>query len=110
MNNNNKIIRKRKTKKIKKKISLIKSKNRNKAINHKTNKSETMNIIKKKKVRNNLTITKINNDDKEKYFKKILKYNDSELSSLSYKDALRNDKRTFSQYYCSLLKRKQLYN
>ena len=67
-----------------------------------------MNIIKKKKVRNNLTITKINNDDKEKYFKKILKYNDSELSSLSYKDALRNDKRTFSQYYCSLLKRKQL--
>ena len=60
------------------------------------NKSETMNIIKKKKVRNNLTITKINNNDKEKYFKNILKYNDSELSSLSYKDALINDKRTFS--------------
>ena len=110
MNNNNKIIRKRKTKKIRKKIdsSLIKSKKRKEIINYKMNKSETMNIIKKKKVRNNLTITKINNNDKEKYFKNILKYNDSELSSLSYKDALRNDKRTFSQYYCSLLKRKQL--
>ena len=68
--------------------SLIKSKKRKEIINYKMNKSETMNIIKKKKVRNNLTITKINNNDKEKYFKNILKYNDSELSSLSYKDAL----------------------
>ena len=35
-------------------------------------------------------------------------YNDQELNTMSYKDALKNDKRTYFQYYFSLLKRKQL--
>ena len=36
--------------------------------------------------------------------KEILKYNDIELNSLSYKRVLIYDKRTFIQYYISLLK------
>ena len=35
-------------------------------------------------------------------------YNDQELNTMSYKDALKYDKRTYFQYYFSLLKRKQL--
>ena len=33
-----------------------------------------------------------------------LKLNDFELNTLKYKDALKLDKRTYFQYYCSLLK------
>ena len=41
--------------------------------------------------------------------KKIIEtYNDQELNSMIYKDALKYDKRTYIQYYFSLLKRKQL--
>ena len=39
--------------------------------------------------------------------KKILVYTDSELNSLSYEEALKIDKRTYCQYYFSLLKKKQ---
>ena len=39
---------------------------------------------------------------------KILEYNDSELNSLSYDDALKYDKRTYIKYYISLLKMKHL--
>ena len=42
-------------------------------------------------------------------FKKILEYNDSEKNELSYKKALKYDKRTFLQYYYSLLKTKNLF-
>ena len=38
--------------------------------------------------------------------KNILKCTDSELNSLTYKEALKNDKRTYFQYYFSLLKKK----
>ena len=38
----------------------------------------------------------------------ILRYNDYELNNLSYKEALIIDKRTYFQYYWSLLKQKQL--
>jgi len=44
------------------------------------------------------------NDNKISKNRKILKYNDYELNWLSYKDALKNDKRTYIQYYYSLLK------
>ena len=37
------------------------------------------------------------------------KGNDNELNSLSYRDALRYDKRTYCDYYCSLIKNKQLF-
>ena len=42
-------------------------------------------------------------------FKKILEYNDSEKNELSYEKALKYDKRTFLQYYYSLLKIKHLF-
>ena len=37
-----------------------------------------------------------------------MKYTDSELNSLSYEEALINDKRTYIQYYCSLLRSNHL--
>ena len=40
--------------------------------------------------------------------KLTFRYNDIELNSLKYQDAIIYDKRTYSQYYCSLLKLKHL--
>jgi hypothetical protein len=40
------------------------------------------------------------------FIKRVLKYTDTELTNLSYKDALKYDQRTFMQYYVSLLKSK----
>jgi surface protein len=39
----------------------------------------------------------------------VLDLNDNEMNSLSYKDALKNDRRTYMQYYCSLLKSNHLF-
>ena len=50
---------------------------------------------------------KYNNDNKTKE-NSLLDYNDSELNSLPYKDALDQDKRTYIQYYISLLKTNHL--
>ena len=36
------------------------------------------------------------------------KYNDLELNNLEYKEAIKNDKRTYMQYYCSLIKIKHI--
>ena len=47
-------------------------------------------------------MTTVNNDKNDN--NDLLDYNDSELNSLSYEDALKFDKRTFVQYYISLLK------
>ena len=58
-------------------------------------KNNNKNIIEKKK---DIIINK----------NKILKYNDYELNILDYKEALKIDKRTFFQYYISLIKRKQI--
>ena len=38
----------------------------------------------------------------------ILKYNEYELNSLSYEDALKSDIRSFSQYYFSFMKNNNL--
>ena len=35
-------------------------------------------------------------------------FNDEELNNMEYQPAIKYDKRTYSQYYCSLLKKKQL--
>ena len=51
--------------------------------------------------KNNLRVnSKINN--------KVIKYNDYELNNLSYKKAIKIDKRTYFEYYFSLLKRNHL--
>jgi len=90
--------------------SVIKSKKRNiKKKNIKIN--STLEIIKKQRViiasENNKKNDKINeiNNKNEKH-NNILEYTDSELNSLSYEDALKKDKRTYIQYYFSLLKKK----
>ena len=44
----------------------------------------------------------------EKKIKTMEYYNDTELNSLDYKEALEIDKRTYFQYYISLIKKKQL--
>ena len=70
--------------------------------------SSTLNIIKKSKrittLEENIQ-NKDNNKIREKS-KNILEYTDSELNSLSYKEAIRQDKRSYIQYYCSLLRKK----
>ena len=60
-----------------------------------TNNKNTKN---KSKNRTNVTI---NND-------KYISFNDQELDNLTYEEAIKYDKRTYLQYYCSLIKRKQL--
>ena len=55
--------------------------------------------------------TKIFNNNKKsklKENKQINQYNDFELNSLPYEKAIIYDKRTYTQYYCSLLKEKHL--
>ena len=61
----------------------------------------TMNLKKKKNKRKNL-------DEKKEKHNNKLEYTNSELNSLSYEDALKKDKRTYCQYYLSLIKKKQL--
>ena len=55
---------------------------------------------------NKKNIKKKNKLIQDNYFKykQILKYNDNELNSLTYKQAIKSDKRTYCQYYLSLLK------
>ena len=73
--------------------------------------------VKRRKLKTNQTIKSSSNTHnnlkniESKKNEKTLNYNnlnDYELNSLEYKDALIIDKRTFSQYYWSLLKRKHL--
>jgi len=49
----------------------------------------------------------LNLNSKLKIYENINNYNDYELNSLNYKDALEIDRRTYLQYYISLLKAKQ---
>ena len=66
--------------------------------------------LQKDKTNKNKKISDINKKDekREDIYKNILKYTESELNDLSYIEALKNDKRTYCQYYWSLLKKKQL--
>ena len=50
-----------------------------------------------------------NNIQIDKEYKEILKYNDYELNSLIYEKVKKYDKRTYVQYYISLLKEKHLF-
>ena len=49
------------------------------------------------------------NKNKKKKLLKILKYNNLELNDLKYEKAIKFDKRTYFQYYISLLKEKHLF-
>ena len=45
---------------------------------------------------------------KDKYNKKINLYSDNEINNMNYKDAINKDKRSFLQYYISLLRTKHI--
>ena len=49
-----------------------------------------------------------NNNDKKEQIKDVKELNDYEINSLDYKDAIELDKRTYLQYYWSLIKTKHL--
>ena len=51
--------------------------------------------------------TKVNQEEREK-IKDILNYNDKELNSMNYEEALKNDHRTFLIFYFALLKSKHM--
>ena len=51
---------------------------------------------------------KENNNENKEQIKDVKELNDYELNSLDYKDAIEIDKRTYLQYYCSLMKTKHL--
>ena len=97
----------------KSKIFESRQKNESNIIIMKNNKNNTNN---KKNKNNNKNKNKNNKKFEEinkKIFgkedvknKNILEYTDSELNSFSYKEALKKDKRSYMQYYCSLLKKK----
>ena len=83
----------------------IKNKNRltkNIKLNTKNNKNNANNIIKSQNAK---SINKnIKNGKVKKENNKNKSLNDFEMNSLTYQDALRIDKRTYCQYYLSLLK------
>ena len=59
-------------------------------------------------IKNNFSINKSNNS-KNKFNNIMKNYNDFELNTLSYKEALEIDKRTYYQYYFSLLRAKHIF-
>ena len=72
-------------------------------IRERSNTGNTRSII-NNNINNNLIIINGHNNKKNIKNKEILEDNDSELNSLEYQKALVQDKRTFIQYYISLLK------
>ena len=108
--NGQKKLKKRKKKKKKNNLSL-QDKDSNITImnnNDENNDNKiTLNIISKDESNkgNNSSQSKEKNSEIEKV-KNIMKYNDDEINTLSYELAIQNDKRTFSEYYISLLKTK----
>ena len=79
-------------------------------INNNKNNSKS-NIDLKSKINNtkniNNLITQYKNDNSIKK-SNILEFNDYELNTMDYNEALKYDKRNYNQYYCSLLRTKHL--
>ena len=76
--------------------------NNNKIIHNKIIKRSSKNILATK---NNNNIN-FNNNNKQEKIKNIMKYIDEEINLLSYNLALIHDKRSYCQYYLSLLRTK----
>ena len=108
VNKKSKIIKHKNKRKIVPIFRPIKNIKRSKNIKINTSSSGTFKKINKinKKNENLTTFT-----DKKDYikYKEILKNNDNEMNSLKYEKALLIDKRTFIQYYLSLLRSGQLF-
>ena len=95
-NKKNNPIKKKQPKKHKSKIKVIK-----KEKEHIDEKSASTRKLNKSK--SNIMFTVIKNKNS-----KNNKYNDQEINTLLYKNALKIDKRTYIEYYISLLKRRQM--
>ena len=121
-NNNNKIqknkIIKGKTKKGKKQNQKIKNNEQSKSNSLKIMNKENMGKDNTKKLNSKKLITNEsfinikkhqNNKSQIVKNKKIPKLNDYELNNLSYNEAINYDKRTSCDYYCALIKNKQLF-
>jgi hypothetical protein len=79
----------------------------NEAINKQRKKSKSRKSIKNKSIKNTLNLKEKNIHQNVNNMK--LKLNDSEINFLDYARALKIDKRTYFQYYLSLLKTKHLF-
>jgi hypothetical protein len=86
-------------------INLNKKRN-SKAINRKRNSVLNNKLISQSKSENNFIISKKNTKQSE--FPKTNDFNDYEINNLFYKEALIYDKRTYIQYYISLLRNRHL--
>jgi chemotaxis protein histidine kinase CheA len=83
-------------------IRKMNKKHRNTVRNKKINKPSTLyNNIKEEKIKKTKTIDHL-------VFEETKKFTNQELNNLVYKEALKYDKRTYLQYYWSLIKQKQL--
>ena len=107
-----KTIKKIKLKKKKKRKKKIKNKNKEININNEI-KINFNNSLKKNNGNQNIDLNDIDISNKKIIIdfkdinlsqQKILEYKDFELNSFEYEDALKTDKRTYFQYYFSLLK------
>ena len=76
--------------------------------NAKKNKDKTMVNLGTPKTISRLELIQPKNNNILKIGNKSINYNDYELNNLGYEEALTNDKRTYLQYYLSLLKRKHI--
>ena len=96
--------RKRKLNKAKKDENMFQNKRKNKNILLSTN-NDNINNLNNITLNANNEIKESNIKNKQYYkYKEIMELNEIELNSLPYEKAIINDKRTFFQYYISLLK------
>ena len=100
-----------KRKKIKKKIKemFLNTNNENKNRNDISKGDKKIIKFQKKNKKgkiNNKLLKKIKRKAKIIIARKIMEYNDEEINNLSYEKAIINDKRTYMQYYISLIKTK----
>ena len=84
-----------------------KEQNKNENLEKKGNTLSENELIKKKNDDRHISDKNLNIEDKCQ-ISKINELNDQEINSLEYEQALELDKRTFFQYYLSLIKKKQL--
>ena len=110
-----KSFKKRKTIKVEKKKTIKRHSLNKMSLNHNFTKSVSHNIkkvieVNSKNNKNSKNLSTINNTNNGNNLKRnnILEFNNTELNSLEYAEALKYDKRTFIQYYFSLLKSKHL--
>ena len=83
-------------------------KNNDKKINQLNDNTSTSKILNKSLCSNNIINTKINILKINKVSSKDKDLNDEEMNSLEYEKACEIDKRTFFQFYWSLIKKKQI--